>query len=327
VRQPRLPEVNPLHAPKVFVSHASEDKKRFVVEFALKLRGHGIDVWLDKWEMLPGDSLVDKIFEEGIKNARAIVVVISKHSVEKPWVREELNAATVKKINGLSKLIPVVIDDCEVPECLRATVWEKIANLENYAENLDRIVLSIFGHSERPPLGTPPKFVQSALIIVSDLSPIDSAVLCALCDLCVEQGKGWIENTELLRISEVLQVGEEPFCDTLEILEARGYLELKRSASSIGMAKPTVFGFDEYLRATREDYQTLFQTIAFRIVNEKSCGGMALQKATQLPLAIVEHVVRSFELRGWMNVSKYLGPPGSFVVHSCSAELRRWLQE
>ncbi len=52
-------------SPKVFVSHASEDKDRFVTKFATKLREKGVDAWLDKWEMLPGDSLVDKFFEEG----------------------------------------------------------------------------------------------------------------------------------------------------------------------------------------------------------------------------------------------------------------------
>ena len=50
-------------APKVFISHASEDKDRFVLGLATKLRDSGVDAWLDKWEMLPGDSLVDKIFE------------------------------------------------------------------------------------------------------------------------------------------------------------------------------------------------------------------------------------------------------------------------
>jgi hypothetical protein len=53
--------------PKIFLSHATEDKERFVVKFAEKLRTRGVDVWLDKWEILPGDSLVDKIFEEGLK--------------------------------------------------------------------------------------------------------------------------------------------------------------------------------------------------------------------------------------------------------------------
>ncbi len=66
-----------MSAPKVFVSHASEDKERFVVEFARRLRENGVDAWLDQWEMKPGDSLVDKIFEEGLKEARAVIVVLS----------------------------------------------------------------------------------------------------------------------------------------------------------------------------------------------------------------------------------------------------------
>ena len=74
-----------MSAPKVFVSHASEDKDRFVVEFARRLRENGVDAWLDQWEMKPGDSLVDKIFEEGLKEARAVIVVLSKVSVQKPW--------------------------------------------------------------------------------------------------------------------------------------------------------------------------------------------------------------------------------------------------
>jgi acetyl esterase/lipase len=92
-------------APKVFISHASEDKDRFVIKFAERLRANGIDPWLDKWEMLPGDSLVDKIFD-GIEQAQAVIVVLSTNSVSKRWVREEINAAFVKRVNDASKLIP-----------------------------------------------------------------------------------------------------------------------------------------------------------------------------------------------------------------------------
>jgi TIR domain. len=88
-----------MSAPKVFVSHASEDKDRFVVEFARRLRENGVDAWLDQWEMKPGDSLVDKIFEEGLKEARAVIIVLSTISVQKPWVREELNASVVNRIS------------------------------------------------------------------------------------------------------------------------------------------------------------------------------------------------------------------------------------
>jgi len=40
--------------PKVFVNHASEDKKRFVLDFAMKLRNHGVDAWLNKWGDVSG---------------------------------------------------------------------------------------------------------------------------------------------------------------------------------------------------------------------------------------------------------------------------------
>ena len=50
--------------------HASEDKERFVLEFASKLRQNGVDAWVDKWEMKLGDSLVHKIFEEGTKQEK-----------------------------------------------------------------------------------------------------------------------------------------------------------------------------------------------------------------------------------------------------------------
>jgi len=62
--------------------------------------------------MLPGDSLIAKVFE-GIPNAQAVIVVVSEFSVNKPWVREELNAAVIRKINGESKLIPVVIGNID----------------------------------------------------------------------------------------------------------------------------------------------------------------------------------------------------------------------
>jgi len=112
--------------PKVFISHASEDKERFVLEFSTKLREKGVDAWLDKWEMLPGDSLVDKIFEEGIKEADSFIIILSNNSITKPWVREELNASFIKRINKNCKIIPVVLDNCNVPECLHSTIWEKL---------------------------------------------------------------------------------------------------------------------------------------------------------------------------------------------------------
>jgi TIR domain len=140
--------------PKVFISHASEDRERFLRAFATKLRQEaGVDAWVDEWEIYPGDSLVRKIFEEGLMDAEAVIIVLSEHSVDKPWVREDLTT-----------LIPVVIDDCEVPESLRSTVWQKIENLEEYGTEFDRIVAAIYGYrGDKLELGRPREYSQTAV--------------------------------------------------------------------------------------------------------------------------------------------------------------------
>jgi hypothetical protein len=108
--------------PRPFISHAHADKERFVLDFAKRLRGKGIDAWVDNWEMLPGDSLVDKIFNEGLKSCTAFIVVLSHNSISSKWVREELNAGIIKRIEDNTKLIPIRLDGCEVPIALKDTL-------------------------------------------------------------------------------------------------------------------------------------------------------------------------------------------------------------
>ena len=48
----------------VFLSHSSSDKE-LVTRIAEDLKDAGIPVWLDAWEILPGDSVAQKI-QEGL---------------------------------------------------------------------------------------------------------------------------------------------------------------------------------------------------------------------------------------------------------------------
>lgn len=150
-------------APLVFISHASEDKARFVVPFATRLRTNGVNAWLDRWEMLPGDSLVDRIFAEGIGRARAVLFVMSKHSADSPWVAQELNAATVGRIEGTTRVMVVRLDDADVPEPLRDLVYEDVDPDGDWSPALERIIRAIFEVPARPPLGRPPAYVRHAL--------------------------------------------------------------------------------------------------------------------------------------------------------------------
>jgi hypothetical protein len=211
--------------PRIFVSHASEDKNKFVEEFAKKLRMDGIDAWLDKWEMKPGDSLVDKIFEEGIKNADAIIIVLSKVSVQKPWVKEEMNAGFVKRIKEKTKLIPIVIEDCEIPESLKSTVWVRINDLSNYAKEYDEIKMSILGISDKPSLGNLPRHTFVDQISYYNLNKTDSIIFSEACKICFDTNSELVNTTKLLETIEKYDIPENEVFDTLEILDKYHYIK------------------------------------------------------------------------------------------------------
>ena len=96
--------------PTAFISHAGEDKERFVRPFAVALwEKHKVKAWVDEWEINPGDKFAEKIYA-AIDKADAVVVILSDKSADSQWVREEIDAAVVRKINEGAKVLPVVLD-------------------------------------------------------------------------------------------------------------------------------------------------------------------------------------------------------------------------
>src|SRR5262249_47207268 len=150
----------------------------FVIPFATALRGKGVDAWVDNWEIRAGDSIVQKIFDEGIAQASLVIVVLSPISVTKKWVREELDAAVVNRIEKSTRLIPVIIDDCDIPQALRATKHVRYDGNDLEAV-VAKVADSIFRRSDKPALGPPPEFVKSALPPIPGLDNIDVQVINA----------------------------------------------------------------------------------------------------------------------------------------------------
>jgi hypothetical protein len=98
---------------KVFISHSAVDKA-FVRMLAHKIEKAGFRVWLDEKELLVGDSLPKKI-SEAIKSASVVLVVVSSASIQSRWLSFELNQATQKMVEGKCRVIPVVIEQTELP--------------------------------------------------------------------------------------------------------------------------------------------------------------------------------------------------------------------
>jgi hypothetical protein len=279
--------------PKVFISHASEDKERFVNNFAIKLRARGIDAWVDRWEMLPGDSLIDKVFEEGIKNAQAMIVVLSKYSVQKRWVREELNAGMVRRISGKYKIIPVLLDDCEVPEALHSTVWEKITNTKNYENELDRIISAIYGITQKPPLGYPQNYSRLQIDNISDLSQVDTVIFKAICAASLEIGFDLVNTDDLRERMSDLGITVAVLYESLDLLAELHFIKKESSFSSQGVDiyQLTALGFERYATAFVPEFDNLVSQVLICIVNDKMKDNVALTTRLAKPHILVDYIL------------------------------------
>jgi hypothetical protein len=108
----------PIVRAKCFISHNHRDNE-VAERIAEELVKAGAEVWVDDWEMHPGDSLIAKI-SEAIVDSYYLVALLSKDSVQSSWVNKELEIALTRQISDKSiKVIPCLIDDCVIPPFLQ----------------------------------------------------------------------------------------------------------------------------------------------------------------------------------------------------------------
>lgn len=148
-------------APRVFLSHSSLDKDEFVEPLATALRERGVDAWLDKWELLPGDSLIQRIVNEAITATDVLAAVISTNSVSSKWVIQELDAGLIRRLKDGLRVITVRLDSVELPLVLQTMLYID-ATRDEHGVNLatERIVSTVFNHDPRPALGAPPAYTK-----------------------------------------------------------------------------------------------------------------------------------------------------------------------
>lgn len=80
----------------VFISHAREDKTAVAMPLKAALVQQGLRVWVDEHELTVGDALIEKI-NDGLKNSRFGVVILSKTFFEKFWTNTELQGFMAKQ--------------------------------------------------------------------------------------------------------------------------------------------------------------------------------------------------------------------------------------
>jgi len=124
----------------IFISYTHSDRD-FVDQLALHLVANNVHVWLDRWEIKAGESLITKI-EEGISGASALLVVLSKASLESRWCRKELNSGLMLELEKKSVVVvPILKEKCEIPLFLKEKLYANFT--KDFDEGLEAVLESV----------------------------------------------------------------------------------------------------------------------------------------------------------------------------------------
>ena len=111
--------------PDVFLSYNREDQARAKL-FAEAFIAQGLDVWWDT--ALRSGEAYDQVTEKALRDAKAVVVLWSRKSVESRWVRAEATLADRNKT-----LVPCMIEPCERPIMFELTQTADLAHWQGGA--------------------------------------------------------------------------------------------------------------------------------------------------------------------------------------------------
>ncbi|MFY0533226.1 toll/interleukin-1 receptor domain-containing protein [Nannocystis pusilla] len=135
----------------VFISYAKDDT-RWVRMLAENLYRLGLDVFFDEWEVNTGAVVATRL-DEGLRASRTGVLVVSRTSVERPWVLQEYAALLRNAVERDQPLIPVLLEDAEVPAMLatRLCIDFRGKRGQDYVETVQELASAIRGEQPRRP--------------------------------------------------------------------------------------------------------------------------------------------------------------------------------
>jgi hypothetical protein len=118
---------------KVFLCHAHIDK--YVVrDLYLRLSRDGVDAWLDKEKLLPGQDWEYEI-PKAVRESDVVVVCLSKQFNEAGFRQKEVRLAldtAMEKPEGEIFIIPARLEECETLPSLRRWHWVDLFENDGY---------------------------------------------------------------------------------------------------------------------------------------------------------------------------------------------------
>ncbi|MDP1615637.1 MAG: toll/interleukin-1 receptor domain-containing protein [Methylococcales bacterium] len=128
---------------RAFLCHASGDKLE-VQKLYLRLISDGVDAWLDKEKLLPGQNWKIEI-QNAVRNSDVVIVCLSSQSVNKEgFVQKEIKIAldaADEKPEGTIFIIPARLENCNLPERISEFHWVDLFSDDGYKRLLKSLQL------------------------------------------------------------------------------------------------------------------------------------------------------------------------------------------
>ena len=131
-----------------FLSHNPADKP-VVEEVAKHLIARGVNVWLDKWHLIPGEPWQEAI-EQALNASKTCIIFIGQGGVG-PWQHEEMRAAVDRRVKERVdfRVIPVFLPgapkDNQLPSFLLASTSVRFEKADD-EQALAQLIAGIQGH-------------------------------------------------------------------------------------------------------------------------------------------------------------------------------------
>ena len=141
--------------PTAFLSYTSEDRV-LAERIATELSKQGIAPWWAQWEIRAGDSIVEKI-NEGLGDCTHFIVLLTPQSIDKPWVKTEMDAAFVRRLQASTTFIPLRCDlrAERLPPLLGGLHSPEVTEV-SLDQDVTQLASDIHGVTRKPAIGRAP---------------------------------------------------------------------------------------------------------------------------------------------------------------------------
>jgi len=316
----------------VALSFAGEDRE-YVEAVATELKNLGVRVFYDNFETVElwGKDLYTFLQNIYQKDSEYVIFFISRHYARKLWTNHERQMAQARAFTEKREyILPARFDDSEVEGIVLTTGYIDL-NKYSPTDFAKLIYQKINKHNGKISIGEQYDTAVNIIYDDFDLTEIDNLILKYSCEVANDKSSEYIFNEDIPIIQQKIDIQEDEFYESLEILASRGYIEADERVGSRNMHsfKITLYGYEEYAKSYIINYSTIKKSVATEIVNSEARQSRVISETITKPLRLVNHILEMFESKNFIQISRMIGSGDSSNLRFSltNPELKRRLSQ